>query len=48
MGYFSRLQTEILELAACGLGADQIADKLHLAEDEVEAILAEDHDGDAL
>ena len=46
MGYSSNLQLEVLELAHCGLDATEIADKLHVALDEVELILEEDRDED--
>ena len=41
MGYFSKLYTAVLELAEMGLSNAEIADRLELAEDEVELIIAE-------
>ena len=49
MGYFSKLYTAVQELADMGLSNAEIADRLELAEDEVELILeeasAEEYDG---
>jgi orotate phosphoribosyltransferase-like protein len=46
MGYSSNLQLEVLELAHCGLDATEIAEKLHVALDEIEWILEADSDAD--
>ena len=46
MGYFSNLQLEVLELAHCGLDATEIAEKLHIAVDEVEIILGDEYDNE--
>ena len=43
MGYFSKLHTAVLELAELGLSNAEIADRMDLAEDEVEMVVEEAH-----
>jgi orotate phosphoribosyltransferase-like protein len=49
MGYYSKLNTAVLELSVMGLSNQEIADRLEIAVDEVELIieqeLAYEHDG---
>ena len=49
MGYFSKLNTAVVELAVMGLSNEEIADRMEIAVDEVELILerevADEHDG---
>jgi hypothetical protein len=49
MGYFSKLNLAVAELAEMGLSNEEIAGRLEVAEDEVELIVdqlaAEEYDG---